>query len=392
MFYQQRTDILARTRDRLKNFMAGDKAMAIPPLRPARSPQEHVDGRRFREAFVDYVVAELSRPARAFNDDLLRGFPASLNLTDRTKELLFVEDNADQIADLYNRLVDQASKDTLTFYYLNRALGGLHSHAPHMSQDFLDTVRSIRSYTSGANRRRSEFQWLSRDIYIEEYRVPAGDRIVNLDTHDISALEIFLLNQYTFPGPDRIAVEPGDVVIDGGACWGDTAIYFAAKAFPKGRIFAFEMSWHNIEILNSNLRKNPDLADMVSLIRRPLGSDSVSNIWFHDAGASSRIASEDNGGSRLTTISIDDLVKEQQLDRVDFIKFDIEGAERHALDGAADTITRFAPKLAISAYHLPDDPFVLAQKVLALRPDYRLFLRGVCKNFGETVLFCKPPA
>ncbi len=213
---------------------------------------------------------------------------------------------------------------------------------------------------------------------------------MSLDTHDISALEIFLLNQYAYPAPNGIEVEVGDVVIDGGACWGDTAIYFAAKAFPKGRIFAFEMSQHNIDILNANLRKNPDLAEMVSLIRRPLGSDSASNIWFHDAGASSRIASEDNGGVRLTTISIDGFVKEQNLDRLDFIKLDIEGAERHALDGAADTIRHYTPKLAISAYHLPDDPFILAQKVLASHPGYRLFLRGVCKNFGETVLFCKP--
>ena len=392
MFYQQRADLLARTRDRVKNLVAGDKAMAIPPLRPARSPDEHVDARRFREAFVEYVVAELTRPGRPFNDDLLRGFPASLNLTDRTTEMLFVEDNADQIADLYNRLGDQASKDTLTFYYLNRALGGVHSHAPHMSRGFLDTLRSIRSYTSGKNRRRSEFQWLSRDIYIEEYHVPAGGRIINLDTHDISALEIFLLNQYTYPGSDIIEVEPGDVVIDGGACWGDTALYFAARAFPGGRIFAFEMSQHNIDILNSNLRSNPALADMVSLVRRPLGADSATNIWFQDAGASSRIGSEDNGGEQLTTISIDDFVRQRNLNQVDFIKLDIEGAERYALAGATETIRRCAPKLAISAYHLPDDPFVLAQKVLALRPDYRLFLRGVCKNFGETVLFCKSRA
>jgi hypothetical protein len=94
----------------------------------------------------------------------------------------------------------------------------------------------------------------------------------------------------------------------------------------------------------------------------------VKYFWFHDAGASSWIASEDNGGLQMTTISIGGFVEEQRLDRVDFIKFEIEGAERHALDGAADTIRRYAPKLALSAYHLPDDPFVLAQKVLALRP------------------------
>ena len=304
--------------------------------------------------------------------------------------MLFVLDNADEIAALYDLLSDQTSKDTLAFFYLNRVLGGLHSHAPHMSPDFLDTVRSIRSYTSGKGRRRCDFQWLSRGIYIEEYKMPVGNRTVTLDTHDISALEIFLLNQYTYPGPNLIEVEPGDNVIDAGACWGDSAIYFATKAAPDGHVFAFEMSQYNIDILNQNLRANPDIANAVSVVRRPIWSDSLTNIWFHDAGAASSVSGEDSGGEKLKTISIDDFVNEQNLDHVDFIKFDIEGAERHALDGASDTIRQHAPKLAVSAYHLRDDPFILAKKVLQIHPAYRLFLRGVCKNFGETVLFCKP--
>ena len=56
---------------------------------------------------------------------------------------------------------------------------------------------------------------------------------------------------------------------------------------------------------------------------------------------------------RLTTI--DKLVAEQQLNRVDFIKMDIEGAERQALEGARDTVARFRPKLAIAMEHRPED-------------------------------------
>ena len=82
LFYQERADALARGRDWLKNLIAGHAAMSIPPLRPACSPGGSVDGRSFREAFADYVIDELSRPARPFNDDLLRGFPASRSLTE----------------------------------------------------------------------------------------------------------------------------------------------------------------------------------------------------------------------------------------------------------------------------------------------------------------------
>jgi hypothetical protein len=83
------------------------------------------------------------------------------------------------------------------------------------------------------------------------------------------------------------------------------------------------------------------------------------------------------------------ILNENRLDKVDFIKFDIEGAERTVIDGAMETIRKHKPTLAISIYHLRDDPFVIAEKVAALSSDYRFFVKGVCKNYGETILFCK---
>ena len=60
------------------------------------------------------------------------------------------------------------------------------------------------------------------------------------------------------------------------------------------------------------------------------------------------------------------------LDRVDFIKMDIEGAERHAVAGARQTIARFAPRMALSVYHRPDDPEVIRELVLSARPTYQM--------------------
>ena len=57
------------------------------------------------------------------------------------------------------------------------------------------------------------------------------------------------------------------------------------------------------------------------------------------------------------------LVEELKLDRVDFIKFDIEGAEHQALRGARETLRRLRPRLAMSAYHLPDDARTLPAEV-----------------------------
>ncbi len=61
--------------------------------------------------------------------------------------------------------------------------------------------------------------------------------------------------------------------------------------------------------------------------------------------------------------------------RIDYIKYDVEGAERDALLGSQDIIHRDAPALLVSVYHRSGDIFELPPFVHELNPTYRLFLR-----------------
>jgi FkbM family methyltransferase len=71
----------------------------------------------------------------------------------------------------------------------------------------------------------------------------------------------------------------------------------------------------------------------------------------------------------LTTI--DELAAELQLRRVDFIKMDIEGSEQRALSGARGVLRANHPRLAISAYHLADDPKRIPEIVKSAWSGYR---------------------
>ena len=71
-----------------------------------------------------------------------------------------------------------------------------------------------------------------------------------------------------------------------------------------------------------------------------------------------------------------DPFKENALPRVDSIKADIEGYERYMLMGAQETLRRFAPKLALCTYHLPDDPEVLSELIKQANPDYNIVLKS----------------
>ena len=60
---------------------------------------------------------------------------------------------------------------------------------------------------------------------------------------------------------------------------------------------------------------------------------------------------------------------------IDYIKYDVEGAETEALLGSRLIIKRDAPTLLVSAYHRSADLFRLPLLVHELNPDYRLYLR-----------------
>ena len=60
---------------------------------------------------------------------------------------------------------------------------------------------------------------------------------------------------------------------------------------------------------------------------------------------------------------------------LDYIKYDVEGAETEALLGSREIIQRDAPALLVSAYHRSADLFRLPLLVRELNPAYKLYLR-----------------
>lgn len=68
-------------------------------------------------------------------------------------------------------------------------------------------------------------------------------------------------------------------------------------------------------------------------------------------------------------------IERANIPRVDYIKLDVEGAERDVLEGAAAFILKWKPKMAISAYHRPYDLWDLREYVSALCPSYRFEFR-----------------
>jgi len=73
-----------------------------------------------------------------------------------------------------------------------------------------------------------------------------------------------------------------------------------------------------------------------------------------------------------------------------FIKFDIEGFELKALQGASRLLKDVKPKLAISIYHYPLDLIEIYLYLVNTFKSAKYYLRHYSEGTDETVLFCIP--
>ena len=81
--------------------------------------------------------------------------------------------------------------------------------------------------------------------------------------------------------------------------------------------------------------------------------------------------------------TLDSIVAELGLERIDYIKMDIEGAERHALQGARETLQQHRPTLSIATENLPDDIRIVPQTIQSIVPDYR-YEAGGCRSISAS--------
>jgi len=201
----------------------------------------------------------------------------------------------------------------------------------------------------------------------------------------------FILQQYV-KNVDGKNLGPAkdDVVLDLGGCYGDTGIFFSYLIGDKGKVYSFEFISGNVEIYKKNLAINNIGNDRVEIVQHPVWDSSDKKIYYKDAGAASQISFEKFEGyeGESTTLTVDDFVERYNIQKLDFIKTDIEGAEPMALKGAIKTLTRFKPKLAISIYHSMDDFTGIIRQVNELRLGYKFYLGHYTIYASETVLYC----
>lgn len=283
---------------------------------------------------------------------------------------------------LYSVFADEQSRNLLVDVIAYRIMGFHHVRLPLSTPEYWAAKIKNLSGGDGEKIRCSDghFELELQDFSslgfpVRLFLPPAGHFIT------------FQLEQYCCPRLG-VRVRPGDIVIDAGVCWGDTAMYFAHKTGPEGRVYGFEFVPENLSILHRNLGLNPELSKRVEIVPHPVWSLSGVVMGHSCQGPGAKALPEaGEAGSLPTSLSIDDLVSSRQIPSVNFIKMDIEGAEFEALKGARQTIEKHRPELAICVYHSNDDFTRLARFVDGLGLGYRFSLGHFTAHAEETVLY-----
>lgn len=173
-----------------------------------------------------------------------------------------------------------------------------------------------------------------------------------------------------------VAVQANDVVLDVGSHVGT----FTRYALRRGArlVVAFEPEPTNIACFKKNFHDELDQGRVILVDAAAWEKSGVLQFSSGDDGLSWSFSAvpvlqlKNASTFAVTATTLDDTVEQLKLNRVDFIKMNIEGSERHALQGARRTLMRFEPRMDISIHHLQDDVKTIPQLVHEIRPGYTI--------------------
>lgn len=153
--------------------------------------------------------------------------------------------------------------------------------------------------------------------------------------------------------PLKQLIRPGGSVIDIGAHVGFFTLQFADWVSDGGRVIAVEPDPRNLEVLRQRIASSPNRQSLVLL--EAVASDSIGSarILFDETNTADNRLHPD--GQRITSVTLDSIVAENRISRLDLVKVDVQGAEIEVIAGAESTLRNQRPAFFVE-FEYPDEP------------------------------------
>lgn len=159
------------------------------------------------------------------------------------------------------------------------------------------------------------------------------------------------------------SLAPGSVFIDAGANTGIYTVLAAKLVGDAGKVLSFEPGEESYKNLDRNVKLNN--LSQVKLFKSALSDTEGTAKFYHIDNAPNSYSLGGDGSENTTyeevaTTTIDSVLSREGIDRVDFIKMDVEGAEEYVLQGAKDLFGRMRPQVLFEINEKAIDRFQLS--------------------------------
>jgi len=173
-----------------------------------------------------------------------------------------------------------------------------------------------------------------------------GNKIY-LDENDSLLLSSSMMHEKTIVNLVKNEIKKGDVVIDIGAHIGYYTVLFAKLVGPEGKVFAFEASPTNFEILKKNISvngyknvilNNKAVSDKNGKLTLYItGRTSTENFLFKPENFTD--SSKIKQTVEIDSITLDDYFQDFNGE-INFLKMDISGAEPRVMKGMSSILNK----------------------------------------------------
>jgi len=286
---------------------------------------------------------------------------------------------------LYMLLNEADDKDTFLRFFL-KAFYGLTTATPDEIAIIDNAYSAVRKICKEHKKDYIEFNFRGTDIKYLMTRDMRADETkpenVLMNYYDVT--HAFFLTEYEMEGFNP---KDGETIFDCGAAYGDTLLAFRVL-YPHSKIYSFECGDETVKIAQRNMSLNQVKNAVIK--NAFLYKDSKKHIFNNNT---CKIDDDLKGadGQEIETLALDDFVIQNRINDIGLIKFDIEGGEVSALQGAIEMIKQQKPLLYIPIYHLDSDIYMIPEFLKELNIPMKFRIKWTEKKVWgvDCVLFVK---
>lgn len=185
-----------------------------------------------------------------------------------------------------------------------------------------------------------------------------------------------------------IKLNKGESILDCGAYIGDTAEMYLKRLDGNCKVYAIEPFEENYVQMKQLIKEN-GWDNKVFPFLCAVGNEKKQNVFgYNDDDFGMAINMNRKEGEKVQVVKVDTIDNMFADKEITYIKMDIEGEEKNALEGAENIIKKYSPKLMISAYHKIEDFWELPEKIWSLDGNYKIYVGHAPNVSTELEFYC----